>query len=211
MVIVAPIPPGQLQVELEPELVEPGVDALEELLEVMFGSSAVGLALELVERVLELILEVLVKEIKEVELEPELDVASTAALWLVVELTDTDVEVVDAVKTRLWLLDAEYGALVAVVGAVGSIDIELVEVLALVDQVPVPVAFFHTPLDEVDVLVPWLLEVESLLLVLALSVSLVEVATLDQEVMTGPTTVDDVTISAEVADTMEEAEELVVT
>lgn len=53
MVIVAPIPPGQLQVELEPELVEPGVDALEELLEVMFGSSAVGLALELVERVLE--------------------------------------------------------------------------------------------------------------------------------------------------------------
>ena len=50
---MAPTPVGQLhvelEVELEPELVEPGVDALEKLLEVMFGSSAVELALELVE------------------------------------------------------------------------------------------------------------------------------------------------------------------
>lgn len=154
--------------------------------------------------------EVLVEEMKEVELELELDVASTSGLWLDVELTDTDVEAVDAVETELLLAEDEYGALVAVVGAVGSIDIELVEVLALVDQVLVWVVCFHGALDEVDVLVPWLLEVESLLLVLALSVSLVEVVTLDQVVMTGPVAVDDVMVSAEVVDTVEEAEESVV-
>lgn len=196
------------------------------------GQLQVDVDVELVESVLELMLEVLVGVTTELVL--ELNVESTTQLVLVVDDTDTDVVVVDAVETELWLVDeadvvvvdsvetelwlideADVELEVVVGGTIGIDDVEVLELFRPVVH-PDLGCWDHDQrlVVEKKVLVSELVEVESEVLEIILSVSVVDVVPVDELVVTGPFMVDEVedsvTTTAEVV-VVEKVEESVVT
>jgi hypothetical protein len=232
-VTVVSVPAGQLQVvvvvAVEVELVE---SALELRLEVLVGVTPELVLEPDVVFTTQLVLVIDVQETDVVladvvetelwlvgatpELVLELDDVSTTQLVLVVDVQETDVVVADVVETELWLVDDADGMLEVVVGGPMSTDeVEVLELFRPVVHPDLEGCDHDQILDvEIEVLVPGLVEVESVVLEIVLSVSAVDVVLVEEAVVTGPSMVDEVEESvittAEVV-VVEEAEESVVT